>query len=67
MAALTIHPKVAGGAIGGSIALIVLYGLSYALVVPPEVAAAVGVISTSICAYLSPWFAENQPGVDPSA
>jgi len=62
MAALTLHPKVAGGAIGGAVSLIVLYGLSYALVIPSEVAAAVGVISVSVCGYFAPWVEEHQPG-----
>jgi hypothetical protein len=53
-APLDIHPKVAGGTLSGAVALIVLWALSYWIVVPPEVAAAFTLALASIGGWLAP-------------
>lgn len=61
---LDFHPKVAGGTLAGAVALIVLYGLGFALDnIPYEVAGAVTLICATIGGYFAPWFSANQPGV----
>lgn len=64
---LNLHPKVAGGTLSGALALIVLWGLSYALVVPPEVAAAFTLVLSFVGGWLAPTFA-NSPAalIDPA-
>jgi hypothetical protein len=48
-----IHPKVAGGALSASLSLIILWALSYWVVVPPEVAAAF----TAVLGFAGGWLA----------
>jgi hypothetical protein len=52
--ALAIHPKVAGGSLSGSVALIALWAASYWVIVPPEVAAAFAVVLGFVGGWLSP-------------
>lgn len=54
--ALTIHPKATGTGLGGAVSVVVLYCLSsiWNIEPPPEVAAAVTVIASFVCAYLAP-------------
>lgn len=52
---VNIHPKAAGGALGGAIATIAIWLLAIAHVpVPPEVAAAFATIAGAIVAYATP-------------
>ena len=52
---MNIHPKAAGGALGGAIATIAIWLLAIAHVpVPPEVAAAFATIAGAIIAYATP-------------
>jgi len=51
---LNIHPKVAGGTLSGALALIILWALSYWVIVPPEVAAAFTLLLGSVGAWLAP-------------
>ena len=59
---MNLHPKVAAGGIGGAVALIVLWGLSYAVTIPPEVAGAFTLVISTLCAWLAPWFQTIKPG-----
>jgi len=54
---LTLHPKVAGGSLSACLAMIILWALSYWLVVPPEVAAAF----TAALAFAGGWLAPPAP------
>lgn len=58
---LNIHPKVAGGSFSGALSLIVLWGLSYVVVVPTNVAAAFAVVLTGLGAYLAPVLKHDPP------
>lgn len=51
---LNLHPKVAGGSLSACLALIVLWAVSYWIVVPPEVAAAFTAALGFAGAWLSP-------------
>jgi len=51
---LNLHPKVAGGGVSGSLALIILTVVGHWYAVTPNVAAAFTVILTVVGAYLSP-------------
>ena len=48
-----LHPKVAAGALSSSLSLIILWAISYWVVVPPEVAAAF----TAVLAFVGGWLA----------
>lgn len=54
--ALTVYPKTAASGLGGSITVVVLYCLDavWGITAPPEVAAAVTAIVSTLCAYLAP-------------
>lgn len=54
--ALTIHPKVSASALGGAVALVVLYCLQsiWNVTVPAETAATITLICTFVCGYLAP-------------
>lgn len=58
---LTIHPKAAGAGIGGALAVIILWAMSYGVVVPPEVAAAFTAVIAGVCAWLAPWVPTAKP------
>jgi uncharacterized membrane protein YfcA len=58
---LTLHPKTASAGIGGSVALIVLWVMSYWVDVPPEIAAAATLIIATFCAWLAPWLPKAKP------
>lgn len=62
---MTLHPKAAAAGLGGSLALIIVWALGYALTIPPEVASAGTVIIAGAAAWLAPWFATIRPGPDP--
>lgn len=61
MGPLILHPKVAGAGLTACLALIILWGVSYALVVPAEVAAAFTAVLGFVGGYFAPWFEEHQP------
>ncbi len=50
---LNLHPKVAAGGLAGALSLIILWGVSFGVTVPPEVAAAF----TSVLAFIGGWLA----------
>lgn len=52
--ALTIHPKVAGSSLSGALAIVILWAISFAVDVPPEVAAAFTAILSFIGGWLAP-------------
>ena len=52
---LTLHPKTAGAGIGGALALVILWIVSYWVDVPPEVAAAIAVMSSAFISWLASW------------
>ncbi len=58
---LTLHPKVASAGLAGAVALIILWGISYVLVVPPEVAAAFTVVLSFAGGYLAPIVQREKP------
>jgi hypothetical protein len=49
--ALTIHPRVAASSLGGSLSLILLWGISFLIDVPPEVAAAFTLVICAVCGW----------------
>jgi len=51
---LNLHPKVAGGSLSACLALIILWAVSYWVMVPPEVAAAFTSALGFVGAWLSP-------------
>lgn len=59
---MNVHPKVVAGGVGGALAIVVLYGLGFAIAIPAEVAAAVTLIVAQFCGWLAPWFASVRPG-----
>lgn len=59
---MTLHPKAAGAGIGGALAVVILWALSYVVDVPPEVAGGFVAIIGTGCAWLAPWFAKHRPG-----
>jgi hypothetical protein len=63
--ALTLHPKVAGGSLSACLALIVLWGVSYWVVVPPEVAAAFTAALAFVGGWLAPTLAPAPPAATP--
>jgi hypothetical protein len=63
---LNLHPKVAGGGLSACLALIILYAVSYWLVVPPEVAAAFTAALGFVGGYLSPATAPVIPSASPA-
>lgn len=65
MSNLVLHPKVAAGGLSGAVALIVLWGLSYVVKVPPEVAASFTLVLSFVGGYLAPWI--PKPPAAPTA
>ncbi len=63
---LNLHPKVAGSGLTGALALIILWGVSYAITVPVEVGAAFTVVLSFVGGYFAPIIAKEQPGVNQS-
>jgi len=59
---MNLHPKVAAGGMGGALALIVLWAMSYGVTVPVEVGSAFTGVIILVCAWLAPWFASVRPG-----
>lgn len=55
MNGLILHPKVAGGSLSSCLALIILWGVSYWVKVPPEVAAAF----TSLLGFAGGWLSPS--------
>ncbi len=64
---LALHPKVAGGSLSACLSLIILWGVSYALVVPPEVAAAFTALLGFLGGYLAPVLNKELGTSDPNA
>lgn len=60
---LTLHPKTAGAGVGGALALIVLWVMSYWVDVPPEVAAAGTAVVGAFVSWLASWVPQpkNRP------
>lgn len=56
-APLVIHPKVAGSSLSASLSLIILWTVSYWVVVPPEVAASFA----AVLAFAGGWLAPAAP------
>ena len=59
---LTIHPKAAGAGIGGALAVIILWAMSYGVEVPPEVAGAFTAVIAAVCSWLAPWIPAPKVG-----
>ena len=55
---LNLHPKVAAGGLSAALSLIILWGVSFGVTVPPEVAAAF----TAVLAFVGGWLAPPQGG-----
>jgi len=55
---LSLHPKVAATGIGGSVSIIILWAISYAIVVPGLVQAAFVAVISAACGWLAPWLPE---------
>ena len=59
---MNLHPKAAGAGMAGALSVIVMWGLSFAVVVPPEVGAALASVRAFTGAWLAPWFQSIRPG-----
>ncbi len=58
---LQLHPKVAATGASGAVALVILWAVSYAIVVPPEVAAAFTALVGFLGSWLAPWIPQAPP------
>lgn len=52
---LTLHPKTAGTGVGGALALLILWIVSYWVDVPAEVAAAITLIAAAFVSWMASW------------
>ncbi len=58
---VALHPKTAAAGLSSALALIILWGVSYGIKVPPEVAAAFTAVLGFFGAWLAPWIPQAPP------
>lgn len=59
---LTLHPKTAGTGVGGALALLILWIVSYWVDVPAEVAAAITLIAAAFVSWMAAWVPQPKNG-----